>query len=275
MLQKLYHWFTLSYPDVEELHLERGIRVTRESIRTWCINFSNLFAQGLGHWEGTPGFGVASRRYGMWTWAASPTGYGGPLTNMALCWTLSFSGTAILRQPSPSLSASWVSTTFQRRSTPTSSGVMGRPFVSFPCPTLWSTSRWSPRPAATTSWSNPTVPHDDKNASNADSGHDDAHRDFSTCTPALRICTTQPAATFQLTTVVTTSNGRSRSGAKWCGRRPEVQAACNAEDLQVLGRPQLATTVTLSDSPAGAALPSFCTRIRIKQDQRGGFTDLP
>lgn len=43
----LYHRFTLSYREVEELLLERGIVVTRESIRSWCINFSDLFAQGL------------------------------------------------------------------------------------------------------------------------------------------------------------------------------------------------------------------------------------
>ncbi|BDP43809.1 IS6 family transposase (plasmid) [Deinococcus aetherius] len=43
----LYHRFTLSYRDVEELLLERGICVTRESILTWCIKFSDFFAQGL------------------------------------------------------------------------------------------------------------------------------------------------------------------------------------------------------------------------------------
>jgi hypothetical protein len=47
----LYHRFSLSYRDVEELLLERGIAVTRESIRTWCIKFSDLFAQGLRHRE--------------------------------------------------------------------------------------------------------------------------------------------------------------------------------------------------------------------------------
>ena len=47
----LYHRFTLSYRNVEELLLERGIGVTRESIRTWCITFSDLFAQGLRHRE--------------------------------------------------------------------------------------------------------------------------------------------------------------------------------------------------------------------------------
>jgi len=51
----LYHRFTLSYRDVEELMLERGIAVTRESIRNWCIKFSDLFAQGLLHRESRRG----------------------------------------------------------------------------------------------------------------------------------------------------------------------------------------------------------------------------
>ena len=47
----LYHRFTLSYRDVEELLLERGICVTRESIRSWCIKFSDPLAQNLRHRE--------------------------------------------------------------------------------------------------------------------------------------------------------------------------------------------------------------------------------
>ena len=47
----LYHRFTLSDRNVEELLLERGICVTRESIRAWCITFSDQFAQGLRHRE--------------------------------------------------------------------------------------------------------------------------------------------------------------------------------------------------------------------------------
>ncbi|WP_084045068.1 IS6 family transposase [Deinococcus hopiensis] len=47
----LYHRFTLSSRDVEELLLERGICVTRASVRTWCIKFSDLFVQGVRHRE--------------------------------------------------------------------------------------------------------------------------------------------------------------------------------------------------------------------------------
>lgn len=45
----MYHRFTLSYDDVEELRLERGICMSRESIRTWCITFSDHLAHGLCH----------------------------------------------------------------------------------------------------------------------------------------------------------------------------------------------------------------------------------
>jgi len=47
----LYHRYALSYRDVEELLFERSIEVSRESIRTWCINFSGEFAQNLRHRE--------------------------------------------------------------------------------------------------------------------------------------------------------------------------------------------------------------------------------
>lgn len=47
----LYHRFALSSRDVEELFLDRGIAVTREFIRSWCINLSDLLAQGLRHRE--------------------------------------------------------------------------------------------------------------------------------------------------------------------------------------------------------------------------------
>ena len=47
----LYHRYALSYRDVEELLFERGIDVSRESIRTWCINFSGELAYNLHHRE--------------------------------------------------------------------------------------------------------------------------------------------------------------------------------------------------------------------------------
>jgi putative transposase len=47
----LYHRYALSDRDVEELLFQRSIEVSRESIRTWCISFSDEFARGLRHRE--------------------------------------------------------------------------------------------------------------------------------------------------------------------------------------------------------------------------------
>jgi putative transposase len=43
----LYFRFNLSHRDVEDLLAERGITVSRESIRLWCIKFGALYARRL------------------------------------------------------------------------------------------------------------------------------------------------------------------------------------------------------------------------------------
>ena len=47
----LYHRFPLSYRDVQELLHQRGIQVSHETIREWCIKFGPLFAEELRHRE--------------------------------------------------------------------------------------------------------------------------------------------------------------------------------------------------------------------------------
>ncbi|UQN10191.1 IS6 family transposase [Deinococcus sp. QL22] len=47
----LYHRFPLSYRDVQELLHQRGIEVSHETLREWCIKFSALFAEELRHRE--------------------------------------------------------------------------------------------------------------------------------------------------------------------------------------------------------------------------------
>ena len=39
----LYYRFNLSHRDIEDLVAERGITVTRESIRLWCIKFGAIY----------------------------------------------------------------------------------------------------------------------------------------------------------------------------------------------------------------------------------------
>ena len=43
----LYYRFNLSHRDIEDLLAERGIMVSREAIRLWCIKFGALFARRL------------------------------------------------------------------------------------------------------------------------------------------------------------------------------------------------------------------------------------
>ena len=43
----LYYRFNLSHRDIEDIPAERGITVSRESIRLWCIKFGALYARRL------------------------------------------------------------------------------------------------------------------------------------------------------------------------------------------------------------------------------------
>jgi len=43
----LYHRFNLSHRDIEDLLAERGITVSHESIRLWCIKFGTKYARRL------------------------------------------------------------------------------------------------------------------------------------------------------------------------------------------------------------------------------------
>ena len=43
----LYHRFNLSLRDVEDLLAERGIEVSYETIRRWCIRFGPAYARKL------------------------------------------------------------------------------------------------------------------------------------------------------------------------------------------------------------------------------------
>ena len=52
---QLYHRFSLSFRDVEDLLAERGIRVTYETIRQWCLTFGIDYARRLRSRRGRQG----------------------------------------------------------------------------------------------------------------------------------------------------------------------------------------------------------------------------
>ena len=43
----LYYRFNLSHRDIEDLLAERGITVSREAIRVWCIKFGAIYTRRL------------------------------------------------------------------------------------------------------------------------------------------------------------------------------------------------------------------------------------
>src|SRR5437867_9140965 len=51
----LYYRFTLSYRDVQELLFERGITVSHEAIRKWCLKFGQDYTNQLRHRRPRPG----------------------------------------------------------------------------------------------------------------------------------------------------------------------------------------------------------------------------
>jgi len=51
----LYYRFSLSYRDVEELLAERGVVVTYETVRQWCLKFGQTYANQLRRRRARPG----------------------------------------------------------------------------------------------------------------------------------------------------------------------------------------------------------------------------
>jgi putative transposase len=71
----LYYRFSLSFRDIEELLAERGVVVTYESIRQWCLKFGQVYANGLRRRRARPGdtwhldevfLKINGKRYYLW-----------------------------------------------------------------------------------------------------------------------------------------------------------------------------------------------------------------
>ena len=58
----LYFWFSLSFREVEELMLARGVVVSYESIRRWCAKFGQAYANQLRRRRARPATSGTSTR---------------------------------------------------------------------------------------------------------------------------------------------------------------------------------------------------------------------
>ncbi|MGI9294873.1 MAG: IS6 family transposase, partial [Pseudomonadales bacterium] len=71
----LYHRFSLSFRDIEDLLAERGIVVSYESIRRWCLKFGPHYQRALRRREGQRGdawfvdevfVSIAGKQFYLW-----------------------------------------------------------------------------------------------------------------------------------------------------------------------------------------------------------------
>jgi putative transposase len=51
----LYHRFPLSFREVREMMLERGVVVSHDTVRQWCAKFGQTYASGLRRRRPRPG----------------------------------------------------------------------------------------------------------------------------------------------------------------------------------------------------------------------------
>ena len=84
----LYFRFALSFRDIEELLAARGIVVTYEAVRQWCLKFGQSFANEILRRHGRPGdtwfldevfITINGKRHYLWR-------PGGPLIRMVTFW---------------------------------------------------------------------------------------------------------------------------------------------------------------------------------------------
>ena len=82
----LYFRFTLSFREVEEMMLARGVVVSYETIRRWCAKFGPVYAAELRRRRPGPGTSGISTRCSSGSTAGSGT-CGGRWTRAAPCST--------------------------------------------------------------------------------------------------------------------------------------------------------------------------------------------
>ena len=97
----LYHRFNLSSRDIEDLIAERGIAMSYESIRLWCIKFGPKYARRLRRRH--QGYGDTFFIDEVFVKIGN-TIFGGQLTRTARLWMCFYSAAEMERQQSVSSS---------------------------------------------------------------------------------------------------------------------------------------------------------------------------
>src|SRR5258708_35335044 len=82
----LYFRFSLSFRDVEELLAQRGIVVTYETVRQWCLKFGQTYANELRRRRPRCGDKWHAGRASSSRSVARDITCGEPWTRTAMCW---------------------------------------------------------------------------------------------------------------------------------------------------------------------------------------------
>jgi putative transposase len=97
----LYFRFPLSYREVEELMLQRGVVISYETIRRWCVKFGQAYADRLRLRRPRPGDKWHLDEVFIKVTGSGST-CGGRSTRTAMCWTSWCSPSGTPRPPSDS-----------------------------------------------------------------------------------------------------------------------------------------------------------------------------
>ena len=233
---RLSHRVTLIHRAVEELLLERGLTVTREVIRTWCIKFSDLVAQGLRTVNpvGIPGGTLTLRPVdiggvGHWLWRAVDEH--GVMLDIVLQNHRETEAARLFIDRL--LGESDVPAVIHTDKVWRDVQPFGEPRA---LPRGARSCRFD-RPGAPPWSSRPIAPHGGRNNNSEGADHEPEHRASSTCTPRSLSVTILLAQLVPPATVVNNMLPSRRGGIRFSGR-PERQVAC-------LYRIPLAATPTL------------------------------
>jgi hypothetical protein len=83
----LYHRFSLSFREIEEMMLARGITVSHETVRQWCAKFGQTYANSLRRRQPRPGDTWHVDEVFIKICGKTHTTCGGQWTSRAPCWT--------------------------------------------------------------------------------------------------------------------------------------------------------------------------------------------
>ena len=108
----LYFRFCLSYRDVEDLLAERGIKVSYETVRRWCIRFGPVYANRLRKRSGQAAIGGLSMKSLFGSTDSSIICFG-PLIRMGRSW-MSWSRNGGTRPPRSGSSVGFSSNSAER-----------------------------------------------------------------------------------------------------------------------------------------------------------------